>query len=59
MPHDVSFIYYFSICVNENCACFRRDTYTVQMYAKQMKYTIGKEELLKIILIDNQLLCNQ
>lgn len=59
MPHDVSFIYCFSIHVNENCAYFRRDTYAVQMYSKQMKYTIGKEELLKIILIDNQLLCNQ
>lgn len=59
MPHDVSFVYYLRIYVNENCAYFRRDTYAVQMYAKQMKYTIEKEELLKIILIGNQLLCNQ
>lgn len=59
MSHDVSFIYYFSIYVNEKYSYFRRDTYAVQMYAKQMKYTIGKEELLKIILIDNQLLCDQ
>lgn len=45
--------------VDENYTYFRRDTHAVQMYAKQMKYTIGKEELFKIVLIDNQSLCNQ